>query len=60
MEEVRRSVATCAGRCLLEASGGITRRNLHAYAETGVDFISMGSLTHSAASTDISLMLDRD
>lgn len=60
VEEVRRSVATCAGRCLVEASGGITHRNLHAYAETGVDFVSMGSLTHSVASSDISLMLDPD
>ena len=58
VEEVRRSVAACAGRCLVEVSGGITRRNLQAYAETGVDFVSMGSLTHSAASCDISLMLD--
>lgn len=60
VEEVRRSVATCAGRCLVEASGGITHRNLHSYAETGVDFVSMGSLTHSVASIDISLMLDPD
>ena len=60
VEEVRRSVAACAGRCLVEASGGITRQNLQAYAETGVDFISMGSLTHSVASSDISLMLDPD
>ena len=60
VEEVRRSVAACAGRCLVEVSGGITRRNLQAYAETGVDFISMGSLTHSVASSDISLILDRD
>lgn len=58
VEQVRRSVAACAGRCLVEASGGITRRNLQAYAETGVDFVSMGSLTHSVASSDISLMLD--
>ena len=60
VEEVRRSVAACAGRCLVEASGGITRHNLRAYAETGVDFISMGSLTHSVASSDISLTLDPD
>ncbi len=60
VEQVRRSVAACVGRCLVEASGGITGRNVQAYAETGVDFISMGSLTHSAASSDISLMLDPD
>ena len=60
LEEVRRSVAACGGRCLVEVSGGITRDNLQSYAETGVDFISMGSLTHSVASSDISLMLDPD
>ncbi len=60
VEEVRRSVAACAGRCLVEVSGSITGQNLQAYAETGVDFISMGSLTHSVASSDISLILDRD
>ncbi len=60
LEEVRRSVATCEGRCLVEVSGGITGQNLQAYAETGVDFVSMGSLTHSVAACDISLMLDPD
>lgn len=60
VEEVRRSVAVCAGRCLVEVSGGITSRNLQAYADTGVNFISMGSLTHSVASSDLSLILDPD
>ncbi len=39
----------------IEASGGITERNILAYAETGVDFISVGALTHSASSMDLSL-----
>jgi len=41
----------------LEASGGITLENVRAYAETGVDFVSVGALTHSFAATDISLEL---
>ncbi len=43
---------------LLEASGGITLETLHAYAATGVDIISMGSLTHSASSLDYSFRTD--
>jgi nicotinate-nucleotide pyrophosphorylase (carboxylating) len=38
-----------------EASGGITKETIVAYAETGVDFISMGALTHSVKSLDLSL-----
>lgn len=40
-----------------EASGGITLETIHAYAESGVDFISIGALTHSAPSLDLSLQL---
>jgi nicotinate-nucleotide pyrophosphorylase (carboxylating) len=43
-----------AGVCL-EASGGITLANIRAVAETGVDFISIGALTHSAPALDLSL-----
>lgn len=43
------------GRCLLEASGGVTAENVREIAETGVDFISSGALTHSAGALDISL-----
>ena len=42
----------------LEASGGITLENVRAVAETGVDFISIGALTHSAPSLDFSLLLE--
>ena len=48
------AVKEIAGRCETEASGGIHLGNLRAYAETGVDFISLGSLTHSVMSLDIS------
>jgi len=47
-------VKVIAGRCETEASGGINLGNLRSYAETGVDFISLGSLTHSVSSLDIS------
>lgn len=58
VEDVRRAVERCARlerRIPLECSGGITLENVRAYAETGVDFISVGALTHSAAAVDISL-----
>lgn len=54
-EDLREGVERVAGRFETEASGGITLENARAYAECGVDYISMGSLTHSAASLDISL-----
>ncbi|HUE97570.1 MAG TPA: carboxylating nicotinate-nucleotide diphosphorylase [Longimicrobiaceae bacterium] len=47
-----------AGRCRLEASGGVTLGNVRAIAETGVDFISVGALTHSAPAFDLSLSLE--
>jgi nicotinate-nucleotide pyrophosphorylase (carboxylating) len=40
-----------------EASGGIVLENIRAYAETGVDFISVGALTHSAKAADISMTI---
>jgi nicotinate-nucleotide pyrophosphorylase (carboxylating) len=43
---------------LIEISGGITLENAHAYAETGADFLSSGSLTHSAPAADLSLLVD--
>lgn len=48
------AVKVIADRCETEASGGINLGNLRSYAETGVDFISLGSLTHSVSSLDIS------
>ncbi len=56
-EMVRAAVVMAAGRVSLEASGGITLENLRAYAETGVNRISLGALTHSARSVDVSMTL---
>ena len=55
--ELRAAVALANGRARLEASGGITLENVRAVAETGVDEISIGALTHSARSLDVSLEL---
>jgi nicotinate-nucleotide pyrophosphorylase (carboxylating) len=52
-EEVRECVQRAAGRVRLEVSGGIDASNIRAYAEAGVDYISVGALTHSAAAVDI-------
>jgi nicotinate-nucleotide pyrophosphorylase (carboxylating) len=55
LEEMRRAVGIVGGRVETEASGGITLENLHAVGETGVDFVSLGALTHSARGLDVSL-----
>jgi nicotinate-nucleotide pyrophosphorylase (carboxylating) len=47
-----------AGRAELEASGGVTLETLRAHADTGVDFVSVGALTHSAPALDLSLILE--
>ncbi len=52
---LRKCVERARGRCLLEASGGVTRRNIRRIAETGVDFISVGWITHSAPALDVAL-----
>ena len=57
IEQMREAVAITNGRALLEASGGITDETLRAIAETGVDIISMGALTHSVKAFDISLKI---
>lgn len=56
--DIRRAVALAQGRVLTEASGGITLDNVRAVAETGVDFISIGALTHSVKALDISIEFD--
>ena len=53
--EIAAAVELVAGRAKLEASGGITLETVRAYAETGVDFISIGALTHGARSLHVSL-----
>ena len=57
-DETARAVEVVGGRVPLEASGGVTLANVRAYAETGVEFISVGALTHAARSLDVSLELD--
>ena len=51
-DELRQAVELAGGRAELEASGGITLDNVRAVAETGVDYISVGALTHSAPALD--------
>ena len=55
VDEIRSCVEVTAGRALLEASGNVSLDNVRAIAATGVDYISIGRLTHSAPSLDISL-----
>lgn len=57
LDELRRAVAHVAGRAELEASGGVTLQTLRDVAGTGVDFVSVGALTHSAPALDLSLLL---
>ena len=54
-EQTRKAVELVNGRVELESSGGITLDTIRAYAETGVDYISVGALTHSVKSLDMSL-----
>ena len=54
---MREAVALTAGRARLEASGGLTLDTARVVAETGVDFIAVGALTHSAPVLDIALDL---
>jgi nicotinate-nucleotide pyrophosphorylase (carboxylating) len=58
VEELRRAVELAGARAELEASGGITLETIRAVAETGVDFISIGALTHSAPALDVGLLLE--
>jgi nicotinate-nucleotide pyrophosphorylase (carboxylating) len=55
--QLRMAVAHVAGRAELEASGGVTLETLRDVAATGVDFVSVGALTHSAPALDLSLIL---
>jgi nicotinate-nucleotide pyrophosphorylase (carboxylating) len=57
-DELAAIVEHVGGRAELEASGGITVADLRAVARTGVDFVSLGALTHSAPALDLSLLLD--
>ena len=57
VDQLREAVARVADRAKLEASGGVTLATLRAVASTGVDFVSIGALTHSAPALDLSLIL---
>jgi len=57
--QMREAVARVAGAVPLEASGGITIDNVREVAETGVDRISIGALTHSVTALDISMRISR-
>lgn len=58
-EQLRRAVDLTGGRALLEASGGVSLESVRAVAESGVDLVSVGALTHSAPALDLSLLLER-
>jgi nicotinate-nucleotide pyrophosphorylase (carboxylating) len=55
---MKQAVALTAGRLVLEASGGITLQTAAAFAETGVDYLSSGVITHSSPSLDVGLDID--
>jgi nicotinate-nucleotide pyrophosphorylase (carboxylating) len=57
-DELRAAVARVAGRASLEASGGVTLETVRDIAATGVNFVSVGALTHSAPVLDLTLILE--
>jgi nicotinate-nucleotide pyrophosphorylase (carboxylating) len=59
-EEMKEAVAIGEGKAILEASGNVAIDNVRAIAATGVDFISVGALTHSVRAADISLLIKRN
>lgn len=58
LETLRAAVARCRGRAVTEASGGVTLETVRAIAETGVDRVSVGAITHSAPALDLGLDFD--
>jgi len=59
VDDMRAAVALNAGRARLEASGNVSLANVRQIAETGVDYISVGALTHSVRALDVSLRIDK-
>jgi len=57
IDQMKEAVKLINGRCKTEASGEITEANIRSVAECGVDYISMGALTHSVKSLDLSLKI---
>jgi len=60
VDEVRRAVEIVAGRAIVEASGGVALETVAEIAATGVDVISVGALTHSAPSADLTFLVERE
>ncbi len=58
LDAMRKAVALVAGRLVIEASGGITLESAAAIAETGVDYLSSGALTHSVTNLDVGLDIE--
>ncbi len=58
VNQVTEAVGLIDGKAIVEVSGGVTRDNLKLLADTGVDIISVGALTHSATSVDISMLME--
>jgi len=57
VENVKKAIKLIKGRAKTEVSGNITLDNIHSYASTGVDFISVGAITHSAPAADIHMLI---
>jgi len=57
LEQMRQAVSLLNHKAIVEASGGVNLKTIRAIAETGVDWISVGALTHSAGALDISMKL---
>jgi nicotinate-nucleotide pyrophosphorylase (carboxylating) len=57
-DQMREAASRAKGRAETEASGGVNLDTVRAIAETGVDWISVGALTHSAPALDLTLLLD--
>lgn len=59
VDDMKKAVEITNGKSLLEASGNVTEENIKAIAQTGVDIISLGALTHSVKAFDISMKMDK-
>ena len=59
IDQMAQAVKLIDGRALVEASGGVNEDNIREVARTGVDFISMGALTHAVVSLDISFNIEK-
>ena len=57
VRRIREAVSLIGGKAVVEISGGVTKENLSLLAETGVDLISVGALTHAARSVDLSMKI---